>query len=617
MFAQLKISSRLGFGFCVLLLLFSCAVLVSVQALNTAADGFREYRSLARNTNNAGRVQANLLTLRIAALHYINTGSHIALQEERTRMSTLNELLVSAHKDAISKEQIQTFIDVENLANQYANTFQKVEDKIAQRNEIVHESLNKMGPLMEQDLSNILISAREDNDMEAAFYASLALRNLLLVRLHVIKFLDTNDSEDVDEVSKEYKAFIANLEKLDAQLQNETRRRHFANVRRLAPRYMNQFSELVDVIYTRNQLKREKLDVIGQQAAYKIESLKLSIKDQQDTMGPVLQKDNKVSQQFVISVSVFSLLIAIFLAFIISRSITKPINEAVEIANRLAKGSLHFKRKITGQSEIANLMRALQGMAQQFTRVIYEVKQSASALERFSSLVINTAKEMEKTAASQERSVTDTKLAVGSISDSIKSNSDYALATEQVAINTAQEANEGGKKVKTTIEAMKSIAEQVKIIDEIAYQTNLLALNATIEASRAGIHGKGFAVVASEVRKLSERCQSASERIGKRAGESVSLAENAGAQLETIIPAANKTSHLVQNIMEISKQQEVGLSQINQTVEAVDTASKRSTQASNDLSSSVKGIVALSERLRTSASFFKLSHQSMPLRGLK
>ncbi|MBQ4837842.1 methyl-accepting chemotaxis protein [Pseudoalteromonas luteoviolacea] len=607
MFAQLKISSRLGLGFCVLLLLFSCAVLVSIQALNTASDGFKEYRSLARNTNNAGRVQANLLTIRIAALHYINTGSQIALQEERTRMATLNELLANAHHDAISNEQVQTFIDVENLATQYANTFAKVEEKIAERNEIVHKSLNKMGPLMEQDLSRVLLSAREDNDMEAAFYASLALRSLLLMRLHVIKFLDSNDSADVEQVNREYSVFLGNLKQLDEQLQDEIRRRYFINVRSLAPRYMSRFTELVDVINKRNALKRERLDVIGQQAARKIESLKLNIKDKQDDLGPILQKDNRVSQNFVIWVSVFSLLAAILLAVFISRSITGPINEAVSIANALAQGHLHFKRKVTGNSETAKLIRALKGMAKQFRTVVFEVKQSATALEQFSSLVIRTAKEMESTAISQEQSVADTKQAVTSISESIKANSEFALATDQVAINTTQEANDGGQKVKTTIEAMKTIAEQVKIIDEIAYQTNLLALNATIEASRAGAHGKGFAVVASEVRKLAERCQNASERIGKTADHSVSLAENAGKQLETIIPAANKTSHFVQNIMAISKQQETGLNQINQTVEAVDATTKRSTQASNDLSNSVKEVVELSVRLRSSASFFKLS----------
>ncbi|MCF2858357.1 hypothetical protein L1286_12790 [Pseudoalteromonas sp. SMS1] len=169
MFAELKISNRLGIGFFVLLLLFCCAVLVSIQALNTASDGFRDYRSLARNTNNAGRVQANLLSLRIAALHYINNGKAEALREELARMAALKALLQSAHQDAISQEQISTFNEVEQLADQYASTFEKVAAKISERNNLVHDNLNVIGPRMEKELSQILLNARTDNDMETAF----------------------------------------------------------------------------------------------------------------------------------------------------------------------------------------------------------------------------------------------------------------------------------------------------------------------------------------------------------------------------------------------------------------------------------------------------------------
>ncbi|TQF68163.1 hypothetical protein FLM44_21655 [Pseudoalteromonas luteoviolacea] len=245
-------------------------------------------------------------------------------------------------------------------------------------------------------------------------------------------------------------------------------------------------------------------------------------------------------------------------------------------------------------------------MSKQFSTVVKEVKQSSAALESVSTLVIKTAKEMANSAAEQEQSVANTKSAALQIGESIKSNSEYALATDRVAINTTKEAEDGGGKVKQTIEAMRTIAEQIKIIDDIAYQTNLLALNATIEASRAGTHGKGFAVVASEVRKLAERCQQASERIGETAAESVNLAEVAGKQLETIIPAANKTSELVQNMMNISGQQQAGLEQINQTVKAVETATYRNTQASNSLTRSVEDIVNVSENLQNSAAFFKL-----------
>ncbi|KZN63936.1 methyl-accepting chemotaxis protein [Pseudoalteromonas luteoviolacea] len=606
MFAELKISSRLGAGFFVLLLLFSCAVLVSIQALNTAAEGFRDYRSLARNTNNAGRVQANLLSLRIAALHYINNGKAEALREELSRMAALKELLQSAHKDAISEEQVSTFNDVEQLADQYASVFEQVADKIAQRNVLVHDKLNVIGPRMEQDLSQILLSARRDNNMEAAFFAATALRSLLIARLHVVKFLDTNLVEEVERVHTEYALFRDNLRKLGVLIQEQNRHSDYVNLLRLAPKYIKHFNELAFVIDSRNQLKREQLDVIGQQAAHQIEALKLSIKDLQDQMGPVLQQDNRNSQKLVVTVSVISFVVAIMLAVLISKSITVPINDAVAIANSLAAGNLVMGKRIHGDSETSRLLRALQGMSKQFATVIKEVKQSSSSLEKVSVLVIRIAKEMAMSAVQQEKSVSNTKSAALKMGESIKANSEFALATDSVAINTTKEAEDGGGKVKQTIGAMKTIAQQIKIIDEIAYQTNLLALNATIEASRAGVHGKGFTVVASEVRKLSERCQQASERIGETASESVNLAEVAGRQLETIIPAANKTSCLVQNMMDISKQQLEGLKQINETVEAVDTATLRNTQASNSLTRSVQDIVKVSQNLQASASFFKL-----------
>ncbi|MCF2858356.1 methyl-accepting chemotaxis protein [Pseudoalteromonas sp. SMS1] len=430
--------------------------------------------------------------------------------------------------------------------------------------------------------------------------------NLLLAWLYVAKFLDTNDVLDAKRVQSEYTHFNTNLRALGALLQDQKRQSHFFSLQNLSPKYIEYFNQLVHVIASRNHLKREYLDVIGRQAARQIEELKLGIKDRQDHLGPLLQQDNMNSQTLVVSVSVVSFIVAILLAMLIYRSITKPINEAVSIANALARGKLTIGKKIKGDSETARLLRALQDMSIQFSTVVKEVKQSSAALEKVSILVTRTAKEIANSTSEQEKSVSDTKRATLKMGESIKINSEYALETDRMAINTTAEAEDGGGKVKQTIDAMRVIADQIKIIDEIAYQTNLLALNATIEASRAGAHGRGFAVVASEVRKLAERCQQASERIGETAVESVNLVEIAGKQLETIIPAANKTSELVQNMMNISGQQQAGLEQINHTVKSVEVASYRNSQASGSLTHSVQDIVRVSQNLQASAAFFKL-----------
>ena len=191
------ITSRLALGFSLLLYLFIGTSIVSIYALNSAASGFKNYREFARNTNNAGRIQANFLSVRIAALDYISTSNPEALRTEQQRIKLLTELSQKAQAEAINQQQLQTFQTIESLVSLYSDTFKQIEEKIALRHKIVNEQLNVLGPKMERSLSAIWISAREDGDIEAAYLASLSMRNQLFVRLYVIKFIDTNAVEDV------------------------------------------------------------------------------------------------------------------------------------------------------------------------------------------------------------------------------------------------------------------------------------------------------------------------------------------------------------------------------------------------------------------------------------
>ena len=85
MFNNLSLSKKLSFGFGIVLLLLGVTALIGINALSTASSGFGDYRGLARGTNNAGRVQANLLSMRLAALNYYNTGNEEALRTPSLR----------------------------------------------------------------------------------------------------------------------------------------------------------------------------------------------------------------------------------------------------------------------------------------------------------------------------------------------------------------------------------------------------------------------------------------------------------------------------------------------------------------------------------------------------
>ena len=99
MFKNMKIGMKLGSGFGVVLVLLALAAILAFNALNTASEGFSDYRALARNTNNGGRVQANLLSMRLAALGYYSTSDEQLLKTQQERFSNLNELLVLATVD--------------------------------------------------------------------------------------------------------------------------------------------------------------------------------------------------------------------------------------------------------------------------------------------------------------------------------------------------------------------------------------------------------------------------------------------------------------------------------------------------------------------------------------
>ncbi len=171
------------------------------------------------------------------------------------------------------------------------------------------------------------------------------------------------------------------------------------------------------------------------------------------------------------------------------------------------------------------------------------------------------------------------------MSTNITQNADNSIQTEKIALQAANEANEGGQAVNRTVEAMKDIAEKICIIEEIMRNTNLLALNAAIEAARAGEHGKGFAVVASEVIKLAERSRRAAGEISELSGTSVEIAEKAGTLLEKIVHDIQKTASLVQEISAASIEQKSGSEQLHKALLQLDSVIQQNASASEEMSS--------------------------------
>ena len=317
---------------------------------------------------------------------------------------------------------------------------------------------------------------------------------------------------------------------------------------------------------------------------------------------------------------IVALAIGALMAVWIIRSITGPINKAVEISTAVASGDLTMQFEATGRNETARLLIAFKEMQEHLIKVVTDVRDGSHSVAVASAAIATADADLSSRTENQASSLEQTAASMEELSAAVQKNAENANQANRLAMSASTVAVQGGEVVSQVVGTMKDIndssrkiADIIGVIDGIAFQTNILALNAAVEAARAGEQGRGFAVVASEVRSLAGRSADAAREIKALISASVERVEvgtaqvdRAGTTMTEVVNSIRTVTDLMGAISVASAEQSLGVSQVGEAVKQMDQVTQQNAGLVEEMATAAMSLKSQAEDLVTVVSVFKL-----------
>ena len=636
-FANISVNLKLALGFGVVLVLTALLALVGWNSLGNMT--FRSDR-----VADITKLSQKLTDLRVSRLQYmLSGGDETAAQSVQTALEGFKaqqQFLQSSFTNPLNVPLIKAMGEQINAYQSSLNKMREGYQASAKVRADMGVDAVKAADLIAAINDDVMKLEPTDERRFEQYQAAIKAReDVMLVRYEVRGYTANVSAKTEDTATRQLTSAIDGLVPLNAMF-GDTQAERLKGLQASLIGYRNSvqgFKVATDNINAaRTEMTEEQSAII---------KLAQQLNDLQISLG---QADNQQARTLQLAGTLLALILGTLAAVIITRQITRPLQQTLAVVDRIASGDLSHNMVVTRKDELGVLQMGIQRMGATLRELIGGIRDSvtqiASAAEELSAVT-------EQTSAGVNSQKVETDQVATAMHEMSATVQEVARNAEQASVAASaadRQARDGDKVVGEAITQIEKLASEVvrstdamsvleqesakigkvmDVIKAVAEQTNLLALNAAIEAARAGEAGRGFAVVADEVRGLAQRTQQSTEEIeglvaalqnGTRqvseimlssrnlTDSSVVLTRKAGTSLENITQTVSNIQAMNQQIAAAAEQQSSVAEEISRSIVNVRDVSEQTAAASEETAASSVELARLGNQLQMLVSHFKV-----------